>query len=182
MKVNQIVSEHKKGVRAMKYTKKTKSTVPVYGPDANNAKLKPVKPTGTVTEGEAVIKAIDDKHAELSDPTTGTTFNIDRTNPQGAATLQPDPETGKVKFDPTPEPTSGAAAGGAPNPLTTGAKVEIDVAEAGNDGTAGEVGPPVEPQASPEPDPLLVPGDTVAEARKKDDELLEKMLMIAKLR
>lgn len=47
MKVNQIVNEHKKGVRAMKYAKKTKSPVPVYGPDANNAKLKPVKPVGT---------------------------------------------------------------------------------------------------------------------------------------
>ena len=56
MKVNQIVSEHKKGVRAMKYTKKTKSTVPVYGPDANNAKLKPVKPTGTVSESEVTLK------------------------------------------------------------------------------------------------------------------------------
>lgn len=50
MKVNQIVSEHKKGVRAMKYTKKTKSTVPVYGPDAKTAKLKPIKPVGTVNE------------------------------------------------------------------------------------------------------------------------------------
>ena len=47
MKVNQIVSEHKKGVRAMKYTKKTKGTVPVYGPDSTDAKLKPVKPVGT---------------------------------------------------------------------------------------------------------------------------------------
>jgi hypothetical protein len=55
MKIKQIV-EHKKGVRAMKYTKKTKSTVPVYGPDANNAKLKPVKPTGTVSESEVTLK------------------------------------------------------------------------------------------------------------------------------
>jgi hypothetical protein len=47
MKVNQIVSEHKKGVRAMKYTSKTKGTVPVYGPDRKDAKLKPVKPVGT---------------------------------------------------------------------------------------------------------------------------------------
>lgn len=55
MKIKQIV-EHKKGVRAMKYTKKTKSTVPVYGPDANNAKLKPVKPTGTISEAEVTLK------------------------------------------------------------------------------------------------------------------------------
>ena len=166
----------------MKYAKKTKSTVPVYGPDANNAKLKPVKPVGTVTESEAVIKAIDDKHAELNDPTTGVTYNIDRTNPQGAAALQPDPETGAVKFDPTPE-AGAKAAGGGPNPMAAGAKVEIDAMEAGNDGTAGEAGTPVEPQASPEPDPLSVPGDTgVAESRKKDDDLLEKMRMIAGLR
>ena len=47
MKVNQIVSEHKKGVLAKKYTTKTKGTVPVYGPDSKDAKLKPVKPVGT---------------------------------------------------------------------------------------------------------------------------------------
>jgi len=46
MKVNQIVGEHKKGVRAMKYGKKTKGAVPVYGPDSKDAKLKPVKPVG----------------------------------------------------------------------------------------------------------------------------------------
>ena len=55
MKIKQIV-EHKKGVRAMKYTKKTKSTVPVYGPDANDAKLKPVKPSGTISEAEVTLK------------------------------------------------------------------------------------------------------------------------------
>lgn len=42
----------------MKYTKKTKSTVPVYGPDANNAKLKPVKPTGTVSESDVTLKPL----------------------------------------------------------------------------------------------------------------------------
>jgi hypothetical protein len=47
MKVNQIVSEHKKGVLAKKYTTKTKGAVPVYGPDSKDAKLKPVKPVGT---------------------------------------------------------------------------------------------------------------------------------------
>ena len=167
MKVNQIVNEHKKGVRAMKYTKKAKSPVPVYGPDANNAKLKPVKPTGAVTEGEAVIKTIDDKHAELNDPTTGVTYNIDRTNPQGAATLQPDKETGAVKFDPTPEPAGAVAAGDKPNPLAAGAKVEIDALESGEDEITK---------------PTKAPVDTVAEARKKDDELLDKMLTIAKLR
>lgn len=56
MKVNQIVGEHKKGVRAMKYTKKTKGTVPVYGPERKDAKLAPVKPTGTVKESEVTLK------------------------------------------------------------------------------------------------------------------------------
>ena len=53
MKINQIVTEHKKGVKAMKYTKKTKSTVPLYGPDKQEAKLtpvKPIKPVKTVSE------------------------------------------------------------------------------------------------------------------------------------
>lgn len=173
MKVNQIVGEQKcwPGHRKV-------GTQPGTGKN----KGKRVNDCEKIEEGEAVIKAIDDKRAELNDPTTGVTYNIDRTNPQGAASLQPDPETGAVKFDPTPEPTGAAAAGGAPNPLAAGAKVEIDANESGNDGTAGEAGTPVDPQASPDLDPLSVPGDSVAEARRKDDELLEKMLSIAKLR
>jgi len=49
MKVNQVVSEHKKGVRAHIYNKKAttkaQGPVPLYGPDKNDAKLKPVKVT-----------------------------------------------------------------------------------------------------------------------------------------
>lgn len=61
MKVNQIVSEHKKGVRAMKYGKKTKGAVPVYGPDAKDAKLKPVKPVGPSTS-----KAVNEDDATMA--------------------------------------------------------------------------------------------------------------------
>ena len=47
MKVKHIVSEHKKGVKAHIYNKKAtikaQGTVPLYGPDKNDAKLKPVK-------------------------------------------------------------------------------------------------------------------------------------------
>lgn len=47
MKVKQVVGEHKKGVRAHIYNKKTttkaKGAVPLYGPDKNDAKLKPME-------------------------------------------------------------------------------------------------------------------------------------------
>jgi hypothetical protein len=47
MKVKHIVSEHKKGVRAHIYNKKAttkaQGPVPLYGPDKQDAKLKPVK-------------------------------------------------------------------------------------------------------------------------------------------
>lgn len=47
MKVNQIVSEHKKGVRAHIYNKKAttkaQGTVPLYGPDKQEAKMTPYK-------------------------------------------------------------------------------------------------------------------------------------------
>jgi hypothetical protein len=81
MKVIQIVSEHKKGVRAMKYTKKTKSTVPVYGPEANDAKLKPVKPTGAVKE-TAIPGQMVGKVSKV-DPATG---KVDVQSPTGQTT------------------------------------------------------------------------------------------------
>jgi hypothetical protein len=47
MKVNQVVSEHKKGVKAHIYNKKAttkaQGPVPLYGPGKQDAKLKPVK-------------------------------------------------------------------------------------------------------------------------------------------
>jgi len=48
MKVNQIVNEHKKGVRAKIYNKKAtvkaQGSIPLYGPDKQEAKLTPYKP------------------------------------------------------------------------------------------------------------------------------------------
>lgn len=148
-------------------------------PGTGKNKGKRVNDCEKIEEGDTVIKSIDDKQAELNDPTTGVTYNIDRTNPQGAASLQSDPETGSVKFDPTPEPTGSTAAGEKPNPLAVGAKVELAVDEDGNE-AAVEI-PVVE--TPPEELPVVAMSDTsVAEARRKDDELLEKMLTIAKLR
>jgi uncharacterized OB-fold protein len=135
-----------------------------------------------IKEGEAVIKTIDDKHAELNDPTTGVTYNIDRTNPQGAATLQPDAETGAVKFDPTPEPAGAVAAGDKPNPLAAGAKVEIDTMEAGEDGMKALAQAGRKGASETELDTIRDKHDRYDEARRKDDELLDKMLTIAKLR
>jgi hypothetical protein len=86
MKVNQIVREHKKGVRAMKYAKKTKSPVPVYGPDVKDAKLKPVKPVGTVSEtaGQPIGKVQQvkpDGSVDIQSP-TGTTTTVQSTSLQ----------------------------------------------------------------------------------------------------
>ena len=132
MKINQIIGEHKKGVRAMKYAKKTKSTIPVYGPEANNGKLKPVKPIGTIKEDNisATIKAIDDKHAEIETPMG--TMNLDRTKPEGAAALMVNPETKEPTLDLTPD-VNAAPQQGEANPLATGAKVTVKTDEAGND-------------------------------------------------
>jgi hypothetical protein len=91
MKVNQIVSEHKKGVRAMKYTTKTKGTVPVYGPDSKDAKLKPVKPTGTLSE-------VDTTGTAVKQNPDGSTVYKDATGAEktaAAGEIKTDPATGK---------------------------------------------------------------------------------------
>lgn len=114
MKINQIVGEHKKGVRAMKYASKTKGTVPVYGPKANNGKLQPVKPQGPIEE--AVLKAYDGKQATIDDPEHGKTINLDLTKPENAASLKPN-EQGQLEYDPTPDMgTAGAQPGEASGP------------------------------------------------------------------
>lgn len=127
MKVNQIVSEHKKGVRAMKYGKKTKGAVPVYGPDSKDAKLKPVKPTGTVSEDAKITKTGPDGVEITADTGIKTTLPADK-----AAALQPDPQNPN-EYDLNPaatSPTGGEMAG-----PKIGANVEIKTAEA-----AGDVG------------------------------------------
>jgi hypothetical protein len=131
MKVSQIVSEHKKGVRAMKYGKKTKSTVPVYGPEAKDAKLKPVKPAGPVSE--AVLKAFEPgKQAVISDPEKGTDITLDLTKPQNMAALKPN-DNGQLEYDPTPDMAAQGAQQQA-NPLKPGAEITIKADEGGDIG------------------------------------------------
>ena len=71
MKVNQIVSEHKKGFKATIYQKK--KTVPQYGPEKFDGKLKPVKVNEDV-DSTAISKILD---AQLA-----------KNNPQFQAELQ----------------------------------------------------------------------------------------------
>jgi hypothetical protein len=128
MKVSQIVSEHKKGVVARKYNKKTKGTIPVYGPDSKDAKLKPVKPAGPVAE--AVLKAYDGKQATIDDPEHGKTINLDLTKPENAASLRPN-DKGELEFDATPDMATPGAVN-PDSPLKPGATVAIKADEAGN--------------------------------------------------
>jgi len=70
MKVNQIVTEHKKGVKAMKYAKKAKSTVPLYGPGKQEAKLTPVKPITPVKEDDNTKARAKVAFDQLDNPNT----------------------------------------------------------------------------------------------------------------
>lgn len=83
MKVKHIVSEHKKGVRAHIYNKKAttkaQGPVPLYGPDKNDAKLKPVKVAEDMAPGQTVGK-------------------VQQVNPDGTAVIQsPDGNTQTVQ-------------------------------------------------------------------------------------
>ena len=83
MKVNQVVSEHKKGVRAHIYNKKAttkaQGPVPLYGPGKQDAKLKPVKVAEDMAPGQAVGK-------------------VQQVNPDGTAVIQsPDGKTQTVQ-------------------------------------------------------------------------------------
>jgi hypothetical protein len=83
MKVNQVVNEHKKGVRAHIYNKKAttkaQGPVPLYGPGKHDAKLKPVKVAEDMAPGQAVGK-------------------VQQVNPDGTAVIQsPDGKTQTVQ-------------------------------------------------------------------------------------
>lgn len=76
MKVNQIVNEHKKGVRAHIYNKKAttkaQGTVPLYGPDKQEAKMTPYKApkAKSVMEADAVAPGTAIGKIEKVDPAT----------------------------------------------------------------------------------------------------------------
>lgn len=121
MKVNQIVSEHKKGVRAKKYTTKAKGTVPVYGPDSKDAKLKPVKPTGTINEVDSVATAV------KQNP-DGSTVYKDATGAEKTAAA------GEIKTGPDGKPTLAVAG------ITPGEQINITDKVAENPDDTGPVG------------------------------------------
>jgi len=127
MKVKQIVGEHKKGVRAMKYGKKTKGAVPIYGPDAKDAKLKPVKPVGPgakLDEAGDVIKQYEPgKLVTTDNPQTGVSTTVDLTKSPGA--LRPT-DKGTLELDPTPAAgTVGSTGGQAAPKIAPGAPVTV---------------------------------------------------------
>jgi len=115
MKVNQIVSEHKKGVRAMKYTTKTKGTVPVYGPDSKDTKLKPVKPTGTLSE-------VDSMGTAVKQNPDGSTVYKDATGTEKTAAA------GEIKTGPDGKPTLAIAG------INPGEQINITDKPVGEDG------------------------------------------------
>ena len=73
MKVNQIVNEHKKGVRAKIYNKKAtvkaQGSVPLYGPDKQEAKLTPYKPKKIDETEEIKVGPAPANMQQATDPT-----------------------------------------------------------------------------------------------------------------
>lgn len=145
MKVNQIVNEHKKGVRAKIYNKKAtvkaQGAIPLYGPDKQEAKLTPYKP-----------KKIDEAEVTLKPLAGAQEVDIDG-KPVGTAT--------------TPE-----AATAIKDMATKG-----EFTPASADGTAPK---PMEETGEDEDLPKAKDKDDVKETA--DNQLLQKMLMIAGLR
>ena len=73
MKVNQIVNEHKKGVRAKIYNKKAtvkaQGSIPLYGPDKQEAKLTPYKPKKIDEAEEIKVGPAPANMQQATDPT-----------------------------------------------------------------------------------------------------------------
>jgi hypothetical protein len=173
MKISHIVGEHKKGVKAMKYGKKTKGAVPVYGPDAKDAKLKPVKPQGPGSkldeldmtnssakvvnnDGKTITFAMPDG-TQIQKPITPNTLSADKT---GKPVVNMVPSAG------TPPPTMGAAQPQSPEEIfAKGKDVTVNTGEpieeigepavggmamaAPGEKPAPEVGEPARPPALP---------------------------------
>ena len=128
MKINQIVTEHKKGVRAMKYTKKTKSTVPLYGPDKQEAKLtpvKPIKPVKTVSE-DAPIGVVSAVSPDGKEVTIKKTDGSELKTTGSAVMPGPDGKTAQL----APQ----AGAGLKPGTPVTNSGTEGAVSEEGSEG------------------------------------------------
>lgn len=135
MKVNQIVSEHKKGVRAKIYNKKAttkaQGPVPLYGPEKQEAKLTPYK----APKAKAVMEA----DAPIAPGTAlGTVEKVDPATKQATIKTTAGDET-QVGFDQTSKIDNNTIA--VPPPATNpqdmvGDKVVAkQVGEAGADNT-----------------------------------------------
>lgn len=132
MKVNQIVSEHKKGVRAKKYAAKPKNTIAPKKPE-------PIKPQGPIgADDEKKVK--EDATITKSDPTNGTEVTDTATGvktilpPDKAAALVPDAEKpGEFDLNTQSVAPSGTATGTTPQTPKVGSKVQIKTAESLDD-------------------------------------------------
>jgi len=88
MKVKQVVSEHKKGVRARIYNKKAttkaQGTVPLYGPDKQEAKLKPVKISENPMPGQSIgkVQQVNPDGTAVIQSTDGNTQTVQQTQLQ----------------------------------------------------------------------------------------------------
>ena len=121
MKVNQIVSEHKKGFRAKKYAMKPKNTIAPKKPE-------PIKPQGPVGTD---VKVKETQTVSNVNPTTGTEVTDDQTKvktiipPEAQAALMPDPnKPGELDLNTAALSTSSTSTATTnPNTPKVGAKV-----------------------------------------------------------
>jgi len=133
MKVNQIVSEHKKGFRAKKYASKPKNTIAPKKPEP----IKPQGPIGAgdekkVKEGATITKTDPTNGTEVTDTATGVKTTLP---PDKAAALIPDAEK-PGEFDLNTQavaPAAGTTPGSGPQTPKVGSKVEIKTAESLDD-------------------------------------------------
>ena len=117
MKVNQIVGEHAKGMRAKIYANKPKNTIAPKKPLKKHEIDKDVH-----EDGEMVKQYEPGKSVTVDNPNTGVSTTVDLTKSPGA--LAPT-DKGELQLDPTPNAgTTGAETTNAPK-ITPGAPVKI---------------------------------------------------------
>lgn len=128
MKINQIVGEHKKGVKAKIYNKK--------GPEARKVPKRPPQqtPAGVATafaETATLGDYIPGKSATIKDPEHGKEYTLDLTKPENMAALHPN-DQGEIEFNPDFDAAGGGlgaqAQGQEQTPLQPGAPITIKTA------------------------------------------------------
>lgn len=141
MKVNQIVSEHKKGHRAKKYTKKPGSAI-------GTKKAEPIKPQGPLKVGQVNEATLSTGKVVANDGKTITVAMPDGTqiqkpitavsnDPQGnpVFNLVSTPAPGQAPGTPTPQTPQQKYPTGSNMPVNTGAPVEEEHDDIGGDKT-----------------------------------------------